>query len=88
MGGEGSMMAANNSLKNNRNLLSKRKEKQALSGSYSNYKVKEFPAATSEQLEQIREQIQKDNRKSKKKQIVTFIVIILIIVLLFYIYVF
>ena len=30
MGGEGSMMAANNSLKNNRNLVSKRKEKRSL----------------------------------------------------------
>jgi hypothetical protein len=35
MGGEGARMTANSSLKNNRSLLVKRKERAALEGSYS-----------------------------------------------------
>lgn len=50
MGGEGSMMAANNSLKNNRALVSKRKEKSGLVGSYSNVKLAEFPDTTAKLL--------------------------------------
>ena len=57
MGGEGSMMAANNSLKNNRSLLSKRKEKNSLSGSYSNVKMADFPKATAQELKRIKDPI-------------------------------
>ncbi|GGK27109.1 hypothetical protein GCM10007962_21720 [Yeosuana aromativorans] len=80
MGGEGSMMAANNSLKNNRNLVAKRKEKKALSGSYANLKLAKFPKATPEQLERIKKKIQSDNRQLRRKQIVIFGIIIVIIV--------
>lgn len=40
MGGEGAMMAANNSLKNNRSLLAKRNKTKALEGSYANIELK------------------------------------------------
>ncbi|MBD0832442.1 hypothetical protein [Aestuariibaculum sediminum] len=46
MGGEGAMMAANSSLKNNRDLVSKRKESKALQGSYANVNIKKYPNAT------------------------------------------
>ncbi|WP_170309824.1 hypothetical protein [Seonamhaeicola maritimus] len=58
MGGEGSMMNANVSLKNNRGMLSKRKERSHLGGSYSNLELKDFPVATEAQLEKIRQRIQ------------------------------
>lgn len=80
MGGEGSMMAANNSLKNNRSLLSKRKEKSALGGSYSNVKLADFPKATPEQLNEIKERLHKENRKESIKQVILFGVIFLILI--------
>ena len=54
MGGEGSMMAANQSLKTNRNLLAKRKERNALGGSYAGIEITEFPKATENQLKLLR----------------------------------
>ncbi len=70
MGGEGSMAAANNSLKNNRSLLSKRKAKGALEGSYSGVELKEFPEATPKQLEEIKEKMQKEIKKARLKLII------------------
>ena len=63
MGGEGSMMAANNSLKNNRSLLSKRKEKNSLSGSYSHVELADFPKATPQGLRRLREKMQQENKQ-------------------------
>ena len=74
MGGEGSMMAANQSLKNNRSLTAKRKEKGALSGSYANIELKEFPKATQEQLDTIKKQTITDNKKALIQTIVFFII--------------
>ncbi|WP_396601888.1 hypothetical protein [Algibacter sp. R77976] len=76
MGGEGSMMAANNSLKNNRSLLSKRKENGALGGSYSNIELKEFPKATPEQLEDIKIRIKRDHRVARIKTILIFLILL------------
>ena len=84
MGGEGSMMAANNSLKNNRSLVSKRKERHALTGSYSNVTLKEFPDATPQKLKNIREKIQFENRIIRKKQFIAFCVLIFLSILLIY----
>ncbi|NMH88497.1 hypothetical protein [Flavivirga algicola] len=72
MGGEGSMMAAINSLKSNRSLMSKRKEKGTLGGSYANVKLAEFPEATPEQLKEIKEKLRKENQKDRTKQILLF----------------
>ena len=69
MGGEGSMMAANNSLKNNRSLLSKRKEKNSLSGSYSNVELATFPKATPQGLKRIREKIKQENKQMRVKSL-------------------
>ena len=77
MGGEGSMMSANNSLKNNRSLLSKRKEKKALSGSYSNLKMKDFP--------EIKDKISEENKQTTQKQLV-FLIAFLLILYLIYVY--
>lgn len=84
MGGEGSMAAANNSLKNNRNLL-KKKRKGSLSGSYANVELKEFPEATPEQLKEIKERIKREQKLIRKKQIFAMLVII---IALFFLYIF
>lgn len=68
------MMAANQSLKNNRSLTSKRKEKGALSGSYANIELKEFPKATQEQLDTIKAQTLTDNKKALIQTIAFFII--------------
>lgn len=80
MGGEGAMMTANISLKNNRNLLLKRKEKRI--GSYTNVTLKELPKATPEQLIEIKENIQKENKKARTKTFLVFGVLIFIVLLL------
>ncbi|WP_339917394.1 hypothetical protein [Yeosuana marina] len=81
MGGEGSMIAANNSLKNNRNLVAKRKEKRALSGNYLAVQLAEFPKATPEQLDRIKEKIQRENKQLRIKQIIIVSIFFCIIVL-------
>jgi hypothetical protein len=86
MGGEGAMMAANNSLKNNRSLLSKRKERTALEGSYSNIELKEFPKASEEDLLKIRERMQLENKKRRLKLYVVsgFMVLFSILFILYF----
>lgn len=83
MGGEGSMAAANTTLKNNRNLL-KKKQKGSLSGSYANVELKEFPKATPEQLKEIKEKIIKQNKTRNAKQLIVFIVLIIVLILLLF----
>lgn len=82
MGGEGSMMAANQSLKTNRAQL-KRRSKSALEGSYAGIELKEFPKASEEQILEIREKIQRENRRSKIRQLVFLVIFITTILLLF-----
>ncbi|MBD0825254.1 hypothetical protein [Aestuariibaculum marinum] len=85
MGGEGAMIAASNSLKNNRNLVSKRKDKKALEGSYANARMKTFPKATNGDLLRIREKLKKERRRDTVKQnivVVLFLVSVLLSVFL------
>lgn len=84
MGGEGSMAAANASLKNNRSLLAKRKEKKALSGSYANVEMKEFPKATPQKLRLIREKLIRENRETRIKKLIGFIFLFLSLSLLLF----
>ena len=79
------MMAANNSLKNNRDLVSKRKERGGLTGSYSNVKLSEFPKATPEQLKEIKERMKREQKQTRKKQIFAMLIIVLA---LFFLYIF
>lgn len=82
MGGEGSMMAANQSLKNNRSQL-KRKENKALGGSYANIKLKKFPEATEAQLQDIKNRVQSENKQIRIKQFVVLGVCIITLVIFF-----
>ena len=86
MGGEGAMVAANASLKNNRSLLAKRKEKKALSGSYANVDMKEFPNATPRRLNEIREKLTRENREIRIKQFTAIILLMLILLSVFFYY--
>ena len=87
MGGEGSMAAANASLKLNRGQLAKQKVKRAFEGSYANVEMKDFPKATPEQLESIKERIQLENKRKRTKHIFLLsisIIISAILLLLFF----
>ena len=83
MGGEGAMMAMAASLKNNKNLKSKRKERSGLSGSYADVKMQEFPEATPELLEAIKVKTIQENRKTRIKQLVWLSVAIVMVILVF-----
>ena len=83
MGGEGSMLAAIKSLKNNRDLL-KRKGKGALSVSYKGVELKEFPESTPKQLLEIKKRIRKENKQLRIKQLIVFSVFIIALVAFFF----
>ena len=83
MGGEGSMAAANASLKNNRSQLSKRKERKALEGSYAYVELKDFPKATPEQIKEIKEKIIKQNKTHSVKLLVVFTIFVVVLILIF-----
>jgi hypothetical protein len=82
MGGEGSMAAANASLKLNRSQLAKRKEKRGFEGSYAHVEMKDFPKATPEQLEILKRKIQLENKRNRIKQILWFIISIFLSLIL------
>lgn len=84
MGGEGSMAATNNSLKNNRNLLAKRKDKKALSGSYAKIERKEFPKPTKQQLSRIKERLKRENNVLRNKRILAFVFALSALLLFYY----
>jgi len=83
MGGEGSMAAANNSLKMNRSQLSKRKDRKGFEGSYSKVEMRKFIKVTSEQLINIKEKIRLENKIILRKQILFIALLIIILFLLF-----
>jgi len=83
MGGEGAMMQMIQALKNNKSLLSKRKERRGLEGSYSNVKLEFEKTATEEDLKRLRLKLQKEHRQSRKKTLLVFGSILLIFIVLF-----
>ena len=85
MGGEGSMMAMIHAIKNNKSLLAKRKDNKKLSGSYGDVKLN-FPEATPELLQEIRERMRREKRQQLiKTAIAVFVVLAILIVFLTYI---
>ena len=83
MSATGSLSAAISSLKNNRNLLKHRKNK-ALSGSYVDIKLKEFPKATPQQLVLLRKKVQQDRKKSKIRLISSLVTFLVFVFSIFY----
>lgn len=79
-------MAANNSLKNNRAQLAKRKSGKSLSGSYSEVEIKTFPKATEEELLAIKAKMDLENRKLKRKQHITFFIVLAVVAVLLWLY--
>lgn len=65
MGGEGSMMAANQSLKSNRKLLAKRERFKNNLGGYGKNSKPEFnlPKATPEVLDKIKKRLNKERQQ-------------------------
>jgi len=80
MGGEGSMMAANQSLKANRALKNKRKKAGFSWVSSSKEKWVDHKTASPELLEEIRLKMLKQQRVSKRRMIVAWVVVLCFIV--------
>jgi len=71
MGGGGAMMAANQSLKNNRSQMSKRKDRKLSFVSTSTKKTEyNLPQATPQKLREIKLRMQRENRQRRVKQVV------------------
>jgi|GEM_PF-821557 len=88
MGGEGAMMQANQSLKANRKLVGKRKEKRFSFVHTSTEKTEyNLPKSTPETLKRIQEKMERENKLRQQKQLVFIIVfsIILVSVLVYFI---
>ena len=86
MPGEGFMMSMIQTLRNNKKMMSQRKDKKGFEGSYVNLTMKEFPKASPEQLEMIRQRMQLENKKRLKIQIVflVFIMALMVFIILKY----
>ena len=89
MGGEGSMLHAIKSLKNNRALVKKRKSRShndlLLEGT-SKTKI-EFKKVSADELERIKAEIRLESRKAKLKELVIFLIVVaLMIALVIWIY--
>ncbi|TYA84149.1 hypothetical protein [Seonamhaeicola marinus] len=89
MGGGGAMMSAIASLKNNRNLLSKKgKLKNTLSGSKNKDKLVLKVSETSpHQLKLIREKVIQENKRIRNKRLVAISIIMAIVIAVFLYYV-
>lgn len=87
MGGEGSMSAANQSLKLNRSQLRGRSfhDMKDLMRSYSGKTTLEFEKIDPEELLKVKELIRAKAKKEQKKQIVVYIVSAIITIILIYI---
>lgn len=70
MGGEGSMMHANSSLKNNRRNKKSRLENFVNTTSNSYYKYVDHIKATPEELLRIRQKLQEENKAILRKKII------------------
>lgn len=80
MGGEGSMMAANNSLKANRALKNKRKKGSFSYVSTSDEKWVDHKTASPELLEEIKNKIIREQKTRRRRVIATTLVIAAIII--------
>lgn len=80
----GVVQSAISSIRNNRNLLSKRDRfKNRLSGKGTAKPEFKAPKATSYQLRAIRDKLIFENRKIRRKQVVALIVFMMILILTF-----
>jgi hypothetical protein len=88
MGGEGAMMQANQSLKANRKLVGKRKEKRFSFVHTSTEKTEyNLPKATPETLNKIQEKMVRENKLRKQKRVILIglFTVIIISVLVYFI---
>ncbi|WP_223032855.1 hypothetical protein [Hanstruepera marina] len=83
MGGEGSMMHMINTLKNNKSMLSKRKERRGLQGKYSGEKLEFENSATKTDLEQIRLRLKQENKQKQIRVLIVFGILMVLVLSVF-----
>ncbi|WP_281846850.1 hypothetical protein [Olleya namhaensis] len=81
MGGEGAMMAANQSLKSNRSMMAKRKEKSFSFVTNSTEKTEyNLPKITDQKILMLRKKLQQEQKLRRTKQVVVLSVVMLILI--------
>ncbi|SFI80811.1 hypothetical protein [Olleya namhaensis] len=81
MGGEGAMMAANQSLKSNRSMMAKRKEKSFSFVTNSTEKTEyNLPKITEQKILMLRKKLQQEQKLRRTKQVVVLSVVMLILI--------
>ena len=81
MGGGGAMLMAVQAIRNNKKLLSKRKDRSLSLVTNSNKKTEyNLPKATPEKLQEIKMRLQKENKQRKVKRLVLLGVSLTIII--------
>ncbi|QXP61180.1 hypothetical protein [Olleya sp. HaHaR_3_96] len=88
MGGEGAMMAANQSLKSNRSMLRKRREKSFSFVSNSTEKTAyNLPEISEKDILLLRKKLQKEQKERRIKQVV-FLGVVMMVLIYTFIYLF
>ena len=77
----GVVQSAITSMKNNRKLLSKRKESKVLDGNYANVGLKDFPKATPKALQSLKEKLQREQKQRTVFNTVLFASIVVLVML-------
>lgn len=74
------MMAANNSLKTNRSLLSKKDKRKGFFGSYQGGVMAKFPKTNEKELAALREKLKRERKQIRVRQIAVFVGVIVLLI--------
>ena len=83
MGGEGSMMHMIHTLRNNKSMLSKRKDRRVINSSFSGEKLEFENTSTQEDLVKIKLRLQKERKQKPIKTVVIFSVVMITLLSVF-----
>ncbi|HCY82850.1 MAG TPA: hypothetical protein DHV22_15285 [Xanthomarina gelatinilytica] len=83
MGGEGSMMQMIHTLRNNKSMLNKRKDRRVVNTSISGKKLEFHNTSTEKDLLEIRLKLQKERKQKQEKTILVFCVFMFVLISMF-----
>ncbi|WP_417882641.1 hypothetical protein [Xanthomarina gelatinilytica] len=83
MGGEGSMMQMIHTLRNNKSMLNKRKDRRVVNTSISGKKLEFHNTSTEKDLLEIRLKLQKERKQKQVKTILVFCVFMFVLISVF-----
>jgi len=83
MGGEGSMIQMIHTLRNNKSMLNKRKDRRVVNTSISGKKLEFHNTSTEKDLLEIRLKLQKERKQKQVKTILVFCVFMFVLISVF-----